>query len=474
MNNHISSLVNYYISKNYISESDAIYCTNQVASLINFFEIEYNKNEVPELYTSLEGIINYAIKNNQIENFVYEKEILESKITNIFIDRPSVIQNSFDSKEITAAYTDFYNMGVDTNYIKVNDLKRNIHYKKCIEGKPIEISINLAKPEKDPKEIEKLKHIKSTSYPKCLLCNENVGFSGSATSPARSNHRVISLSLNNQDWLFQYSPYSYYNYHCILIEKNHSNMYVTDNTIKVQLDFVDKFKNFFIGNNASLPIIGGSILNHNHFQGGIYNFPIDTVESLFKISEEEIEIEYLDWYLATLKITSKSKDKLIERLNKIRSNWEEYSNSEINIFNQQNNSLNYITRKQGDCYEVLVILRNNRTNEEFEHGIYHPTPNYFHIKKENIGLIEAMGLAILPARLIEELDDVKQFILNNKDISNSSHYDWAIELKECYNKEDIDTYIDDAVARRFVDILKCCNVLRYCNDIETIIKDIIN
>ncbi len=471
MNNYISSLVNYYIEKNYVSSDDAIYCTNQVASFINYFEIEYEKQAKADLYNSLSNIIEYAVESGQITNFIYEKEILESKITNIFINKPSAIQKEFDSKEIVSAYTDFYNQGVDTNYIKVNDLKKNIHYKKFVDNKPIEISINLAKPEKDPKEIEKLKHIKSTSYPKCLLCNENVGFSGSASSPARSNHRVINVKLNNQDWLFQYSPYSYYNYHCILIEKQHEQMYLTDDTIKVQLDFVDKFTSFFIGNNASLPIVGGSILNHNHFQGGIYEFPINSAKSLFQV-EDEIQIEYLDWHLATLKLRTKSKTKLIEKVNRIRKNWDNYNNSEINILNDSNNSLNYISRKQGEVYEVLIIFRNNRTNEEFKDGIYHPTPNYFHIKKENIGLIEAMGLAILPARLIKELDEVKEYILNDKDISKSSHYEWALELKKWYNNEDINSFIEDAVAKRFVEILKCCNVFKYCDDIEKVIRDL--
>lgn len=471
MNNYISSLVNFYLEKNYIDKQDIVYCCNRVAALIGEEEVIYNEDAKPNLYSSLKSLVNIAIKNNRIEDFVYSKEVVESKITDIFIEKPSKVQKMFESNDIVSAYTNFYNQCVDTNYIKANDLAKNIHFKRIIEDNPIEISINLAKPEKDPIEIEKLLHVKSTSYPKCLLCVENVGFEGNVKHPARTNHRVINLKLNNQDWVFQYSPYLYYNYHCILIEKKHRDMKITDNTIKIQLDFIDKFKNFFIGNNASIPIVGGSILDHNHFQGGIYTFPINHAKTLFETNIDNVKIEYLSWHLTTLRLTTDSKDKMISSVNRIRSSWINYSNEVI--INNNNNSLNYICRKSDDLYEVLIIFRNNSTSDEFPDGIYHPSPEYFHIKKENIGLIEAMGLAILPARLLEELDEVKSFIKDNIDINNSIHYNWAKKIKAQYTNQNIDEYIEDEIAKRFVDILKCCDVLKYCSNKEEIIKEII-
>lgn len=472
MNKCVSNLVNYFIEKNYIDKSDAIYCTNQIAALINI-DVEYDETAKADLYDALNSIIKVAVDNNTIEDYVYQKEILEAKITNIFIDKPSKVQVKFENTNIKQAYKDFYNQCVDTNYIKLNDLKRNIHFEKTIENKPIEISINLAKPEKNPKEIEMLKGSVSTGYPKCQICIENVGYAGSAKAAARSNHRVIELKLNDQDFFFQYSPYLYYNFHCILIEKIHQDMYITDDTVKVQTDFVDKFEEFFIGCNAGLPIVGASILNHNHFQGGIYNFPIQSSKTVYETVNNNVAIEYLDWYLTTIKLTSNSKQDIINETNRIKNNWANYSNSEINIPDIKNNSINIITKKHDEKYEVLLILRNSLTNEQYPDGVYHPSSEYFNIKKENIGLIEAMGLAILPGRLEKELEDVKEYITNNKSIENSIHASWAKQLKETYNNEDINEYINDNLALRFVDILKCCDVLKYSDDKVKIIKEII-
>ncbi len=470
MNKVISSLVNYYLAENYIEKQDTIYCTNRIAAILKIDVVIYDKNVKGSLYDSLENLIDYAVNCNLIADYVYEKEILEASITNVFIAKPSEVQKEFESKDIVDAYKDFYKQSVDVNYIKLKQLEKNIHYKSIIEDKPIEISINLAKPEKDPKEIAMLKDVQSTAYPKCLLCEENVGYVGSIKHPARENHRVIELDLNNEKWMFQYSPYSYYDYHSILIEKQHQDMEMNDNTIKVQLDFVDKFTNFFVGNNATLPIVGGSILNHNHFQSGIYNFPIERSNSIFKMIDGEVEVEYLDWYLTTIKLTSTSKDDITRVANNIRKSWKSFDNQ--NLLGK-NNCLNYITRKTDDVYEVLVILRNNLTTEEFSNGVYHPSSNYFHLKKENIGLIEAMGLAILPARLVSELEDVKSYLVDGKNIEFSKHFEWAKYLKTIYNGENVDEFINREVAKRFVEILKCCDVLKYVENKEEVIKMVV-
>lgn len=472
MNNDVSSLVNFFLEKNYIKSCDAIYCTNQIGAFLNT-DFEYNAQSSANLYDSLINIIDYAVENNIIEDFLYQREILEAKITNIFIDKPSIVQETFESMNIDQAYKNFYNQCVETNYIKKNDLKRNIHFIKTVEDKPIEISINLARPEKNPKEIEKLKGSVSTGYPKCQICIENVGFGGNAKNAARSNHRVIEFKLNNVDYFFQYSPYLYYDFHCILIEKLHQDMHITDETIKVEVDFVDKFEDFFVGCNAGLPIVGASILNHNHFQGGIYTFPISSSKTVYKTISNNVEVEYLDWYLTTLKFISSSKQDIINEVNRVKNNWLNYSNSNINIPSSSNNSVNIITKKNNGVYEVLLILRNNLTNEEYPDGVYHPSSDYFHIKKENIGLIEAMGLAILPGRLKDELDSVKQYIINNKNIDESIHYQWAKQIKENYNNEDIEEYIHFELAKRFVSILKCCDVLKYSENKVDIIKEVI-
>ncbi|MFV0499951.1 MAG: UDP-glucose--hexose-1-phosphate uridylyltransferase [Bacilli bacterium] len=470
INQAVSGLINFYLKKKYIKSKDIIYCINNISSRLHT-NLLYVNNAKPNLYESLELIVNYAIDNNVIEDYFYQKDSLESEITNIFLDKPSVVQENFESTDPIFAYKKFYNQCIDSNYIKLKELKKNVYYKQTVGNNQIEISINLAKPEKDPKEIAKLKKVKSSNYPKCPLCIENVGYAGSINQSARINHRVIELKLNNQDWFFQYSPYLYYDFHCILIEKQHNDMHVTDDTIKVQIDFVDKFSDFFIGNNAALPIVGGSILNHNHFQGGIHKFAINFAKPVFKLCIDEVEIEYLDWHLATIQLRSKSKASIISKVNTIKNNWESYSDKEI--INNGNNALNFISRKSGLIYEVIIILRNNSTSSEYPNGVYHPNEKYFHLKKENIGLIEAMGFAVLPARLVKELEDVKLFITQNKTIEESIHYDWAKEIKEAYQNQDIDEFLKENVAKRFVEILKCCNVFKNSTNIELIIDKLL-
>lgn len=469
MNKAISSLVSFYLNKKYISLEDVPYCTNQVAQLINNIDCEFVEVE-PNLYDSLEIIINCAVEKQIISDITFEKEILESKITNIFVSRPSIINEKFKKMDNKQAREWFLNLGIDTNYIKYHDLQNNISYVSNKSKGDLQVTINLSKPEKDPREIAMLKDVKTSSCPACCLCEENVGFVGSINQAARSNHRVIPIMLNNRDFLFQFSPYMYYDEHCIVIQKEHCDMVTDDNTVLDQLDFVEKFPGYFIGTNADIPIVGGSILNHNHYQGGNKKFPLDLANTKAILLDDEVKVSYLDWYLTTLKIESKNKEAVSNYVNKLREAWNSFENKSINIFNSgenRHNAINTITRYEDGIYSVLVILRNNKTSDEFPFGMFHPPVNLHHIKKENIGLIEAMGLAILPGRLKEEIEEIKKEILGKESNVSEHHMSWANELLTSYENSDIDIFMQDKLASKFEDVLKCCNVLKYANnDIE--------
>jgi len=417
MNKYLTELIDYAIEKKLIEKEDEIYCANRILNLIGADSYErccYEKhNNIEEILT---GLLDFAssVGKLEVDSIVY-RDILSADIMDVLTPKPSTVINNFNSlykKSPESATEYFYDLSRNDNYIMTNRVKKNIIWKTKTRYGDIDITINLSKPEKDPKAIAAAKTMKQTGYPKCQLCCENEGYEGHANHPARANHRIIPLALDNSPWFLQYSPYVYYNEHCILLNKEHTPMKISKQTFKNLLCFVEKFPHYFVGSNADLPIVGGSILTHDHFQGGNYEFTMAKCGPKFTYEIEgfsDIEVEAVDWALSTIRLRGTDIDRLCELGDKILSKWREYDDEENEILSYTDaphNTITPIARMKNGKYELDLILRNNRTTEEHPLGIFHPHAEYHYIKKENIGLIEAMGLAVLPPRLTTELGEL--------------------------------------------------------------------
>lgn len=472
----IQLLVAKAIECNLIEKDDEIYCTNQVMDLLGLKDIEKTEviscNEsIPDI---LDQLVDYAAENNIIEDLSDEKDILAAKIMNCFMSKPSEVIKSFykryDESPIKA--TDyFYQLSKNNNYIQTKRIAKNISYKIETEYGNLDITINLSKPEKNPKDIAKAKEAKSTNYPKCLLCIENEGYVGRINHPARSNHRIIPLSLINEDWYLQYSPYSYYNEHCIVLCKEHRDMKIDKTVFERLLRFIEKFPHYFIGSNADLPIVGGSILTHDHYQGGAYEFPMAKAEDDYEFNVkgfENIKFSTVKWPMSVIRLRGEDINSLVEASNFILNKWKGYSDEESEIFaftgDTPHNTITPIARKRGNLYEVDLVLRNNRTSEEHPLGIFHPHEDVQHIKKENIGLIEVMGLAVLPARLETELQEVKKYLLNEENLIAEYHRPWADEIKFKYKdeitKETAEEIVKKETGYKFLRVLQDAGVFK--------------
>lgn len=482
----IDRLIEISIENKLIDNLDEIYVRNRLLSLFNEENYEYTEKISTEFSQTLDELTNIAVNRGIIEDYLYSKDIFSSNLMNCFLDKPSVINKTFFNlyNESPKAATDyFYNLSKSSNYIKMDRIAKNIFYKVPSIYGDIDITINLSKPEKDPKQIALSKNSVNTNYPKCLLCVENEGYNGTVTHPDRANHRTISLTIGDKKWRMQYSPYVYYNEHCIVLLEEHEPMLVSKETFKRLSAFVELFPHYFLGSNAGLPIVGGSILAHEHYQGGNYIFPMNRAQSLFKFKINKFDnvlIEALKWPISTLRIKAKTVDDLIECGSYIYDNWLNYSDEERGIYKDTNgtphNAVTPICRKEGDYFILDLALRNNRTSDEFPDGIFHPHPDVQHIKKENIGLIEVMGLAILPGRLKSELEAVKKFIsfensksydVNSNDLENALlnvaeyHRPWALELKQKYTADmDLDRFIEIEVGNKFVRVLEDAGVFK--------------
>ena len=360
-------------------------------------------------------------------------------------------------------------------------INKNICFKHDCEYGTLDITINLSKPEKDPKMIALAKSIPSTGYPKCLLCYENMGFAGHLNHPARQNHRIIPLVLENENYFIQYSPYVYYNEHSIVFNKEHKPMVIDKNTFAKLLDFVRQYDHYFIGSNADLPIVGGSILTHDHFQGGKYNFTMFDASVLKRYvinNYPNIDVEYIKWPLDTIRIKGKNKTELTNLANTILNKWKVYSRPEIKLLSHsgdvRHNTITPIVRNNKGVYEMYLVLRNNRTTEQYPDGLFHPNKSLHHIKKENIGLIEVMGLAVLPKRLKEEMDLLKKVLLEVecKDELNiepiMKHMDWVKDKLSKYSfiTENIDEIINYEIGEVFKEVLLDCGVFKFGNKLE--------
>ena len=475
----INEFVSYALNNKMIEDIDVIYVINTLEGILKIeedTEFVYQK-ETRIIDDILDDFVNFAVSKKLVDEGNISHDLFDTMIMDTITPYPStVVKTFFDlyKKNKKEATNYFYNLMIASNYIRLNRIKKNIGFTYKSEYGDVLITINLSKPEKDPRDIAKLKLVKNTGvkYPKCLLCYENMGFVGNMSLQARNNLRVIPVTLNNEQFYMQYSPYIYYNEHCIVFKREHEDMKINDDTFKRLLDFVDFLPHYFLGSNADIPIVGGSILVHEHYQGGAFTFPLDQAKVLYEKEINGVKVRYLNWPLATLELVSENKEEVLKLASRIHSLWRAYRNEKINIIDRDeegiHNTITPIARKNGSSYCLKLVLRNNKTTTDYPYGLYHPFEHLHHIKKENIGLIEVMGLAILPARLKEELKILDEILIGKRNESDLSliknHEDWYYTLK---SKKNIN--LNDEVGRKFVEVLECCNVFRYGNK-EDVIK----
>lgn len=471
----IQQLINQAIASNLMEPSDEIYARNQILSLLHLGEFKECGTETqldtPDL---LEQLAEYACEQGIIEDIFDEKEIFTSKIMNCFMARPSTVNQLFYEKynqNPIEATEYFYELSKNSNYIQMKRIRNNIEYKVDTKYGELDITINLSKPEKDPKSIERELAAKKNDYPKCLLCVENEGYAGRIGHPARSNHRMIRMNLQGENWFLQYSPYVYYNEHCIVLSEEHRDMKITADALKRLLSFVEQFPHYFVGSNADLPIVGGSILSHDHYQGGHYDFAMAKAEDDWNFELDrfpDIQGSVVNWPMSVIRLRSKEIGHLVEAGEHILSTWRNYSDESVeiraNTGDTPHNTITPIARKKNDLYELDLVLRNNRTSEEHPLGIFHPHQDVHHIKKENIGLIEVMGLAVLPARLKDELREVEKFILGETQTVANYHLDWAKGLKEQYQSiaspSTVESIVREETGKKFLKGLEDAGVYK--------------
>ncbi len=474
----VQQLLNQAIAAELIDKEDEIYTRNQVLLLLHltdFKKTESPSEANPEIIPDLLGqIVDYACKQAFIEDIFDEREIFASKIMNCFIARPSTVNRLFFEKyqHSPEAATDyFYALSKNSNYIQMKRIRNNIEYKVPTEYGELDITINLSKPEKDPKNIAREREAKAVSYPKCLLCIENEGYAGRIGHPARSNHRMIRVNLLGQTWYLQYSPYVYYNEHCIVLSEKHTDMKISPDSFQRLLSFVEQFPHYFLGSNADLPIVGGSILSHDHYQGGNYEFAMAKAgeDWAFEMAGfPNVHCSVVKWPLSVIRLRSQESGSLVEAGTHILQRWKNYSDESVGILARTgaipHNTITPIARKRGEWFELDLVLRNNRTSEEHPLGIFHPHADVHHIKKENIGLIEVMGLAVLPARLKNELAEVENYILGREANVADYHLEWAEQLKMRYGstatEENIETIVREEVGKKFLRVLEDAGVFK--------------
>ncbi len=478
----IKKLVCYGLEKGLISKRDEVFATNQILEILKLdsFECEENFSEV-DLEDTLKELLDFAVETGLIEDTITHRDLFDTKLMAALMPRPSEVTDRFNElyKDSPKEATDyFYNLSCDSDYIRRYRIKKDVKWITSTPYGDLDITINLSKPEKDPKAIAAAKSAPQSSYPKCMLCRTCEGYAGRLNFPARQNHRIIPITINNSDWCFQYSPYVYYNEHCIVFNSQHTPMSINHDTFRKLLDFVKLFPHYFVGSNADLPIVGGSILSHDHFQGGNYTFamakaPIEKPIS-FK-GFEDVEAGIVKWPMSVIRTRSKCPDKLVELACKVLDAWRGYTDEDAFIFaetdGEPHNTITPIARKVGDTFELDLVLRNNITTEEHPMGLYHPHAELHHIKKENIGLIEVMGLAVLPARLKNELALLADAIIQKKDISADPvlniHAEWAEKIVAAHPEitfENIDRILKDEVGAVFAKVLEHAGVYKRNED----------
>lgn len=477
MDKVISELVSYGMLNGLITEDDKVYVINRLLELFDKKDFVWSDEQVRPIHLILEDMMNYAIEQGIMEDdTITTKDLFDTKIMGLITPMPSQVREKFqrlysESPKLATDY--YYKFSQDTNYIRRDRIEKDEKWTTDTEYGQIDITINLSKPEKDPRDIAKAATAKKNEYPKCLLCEENEGYAGHISHPARQNHRIIPVKLADRDYYFQYSPYVYYNEHCIFFNKEHTPMKIDKAAFVKLLDFVKQFPHYIVGSNADLPIVGGSILSHDHFQGGSYTFAMAKApyEYMFQVKGyEDVTSGIVKWPMSVIRLQSKKPERIVELSDYILNAWRNYTDEDAFIFSETDgephNTITPIARMNGDLYEMDLVLRNNITTEEKPWGVYHPEEKLHHIKKENIGLIEVMGLAVLPARLKKEMLTLGEAIVEGKDIRTmeeiEKHADWVDEWRNHYNitKENVNQILKDEIAKVFVKVLECAGVYK--------------
>ena len=468
----INNFVEQVIQSGVYKPMDYSYVKNRVLALVG----EEGAN-TPTSETDIKKIkdmlVELAETNGKVGSLAEEKDCLGAELMNFITPIPSAVNEKFWStyqESPEKAVNDFYQLSKDNDYIKLSAIAKNIAFRSETKYGSLEITINLSKPEKDPKAIAAEKLIKASNYPKCLLCMENEGYQGRVNYPARANHRIIRMKLGDEEWGLQYSPYSYFNEHAIFLNTKHIPMAITPKTFEQLLEIVDIIPGYFVGSNADLPIAGGSILSHNHYQGGKYVFPMEVAEceTNFVFSGfEDIQAGIVKWPMSVLRLRGTNKQRIVELASKILKSWQGYTDLEADIIaatgEVPHHTITPIARVVDGQFEMDLVLRDNHTSELHPDGVYHPHKDVQHIKKENIGLIEVMGLAILPPRLKTELEEVEKYLLGKENAIADYHLEWADQLKEKYpnvKEEEINSVVQHEVGQVFARVLEDAGVYK--------------
>ena len=469
----VETFVTKVIAESTFEELDRIYLTNRVLALVGdeVLDVETDQDNLIDLKDQL---VEEAVRLETIEDSQASREILGADLMDLVTPCPSQVNRDFWSTYAQSpeqAIADFYQLSQKNDYIKLKAIAKNIAYRVPSDYGELEITINLSKPEKDPKEIAAAKLVKSSNYPQCQLCMENEGYHGRVNHPARSNHRIIRFDISGQEWGFQYSPYAYFNEHCIFLDSQHRPMAISRQSFERLLAIVEQFPGYFAGSNADLPIVGGSILTHDHYQGGRHVFPMEVapIQKCFTFDGfESVKAGIVQWPMSVIRLTSNSKEDLTNLAEKILLAWRRYSDPSVQVLAESNGTPHHtitpIARKRDGQFELDLVLRDNQTSPEHPDGIYHPHKDVQHIKKENIGLIDVMGLAILPPRLKEEVEQVAAYLVGEEVSVATYHQEWADELKESNprltDKDHALEIVQESVGKIFARVLEDAGVYK--------------
>lgn len=476
----IQELVEYGVANQLIDPLDRVFCRNRLMQLLqvdDFLPTEEDVKAPLSLEALLGALCDYAIENGVIpDRGIVGRDLFDTDLMGVLTPRPSEVVREFnrlyaESPKLATDY--FYHLSCASDYIRTYRVKRDLKW--VYNGKygEIDITVNLSKPEKDPKAIAAAKKQKQTGYPKCAICRENEGFAGSMNQAARQSHRLIPIQMAGQDWFLQYSPYVYYNEHCIALSSMHTPMKIDRAAFVKLLDFVTLFPHYFLGSNADLPIVGGSILTHDHMQGGRYTFAMERAEieqELTFANFPNVKAGIVRWPMSVIRLTSQSKEDLIELADRILNAWRSYSDPEAGIYaetdGEPHNTITPIARRREEAYELDLVLRNNLTTEENPLGVFHPHADKHNIKKENIGLIEVMGLAVLPSRLKAEIETLSEYLVAGKDISScesiAKHTEWVARFASDYTftAENVKEILQQEIGKTFEGVLEDAGVYK--------------
>lgn len=473
----IGELAEYGVKTGLIPESERNYAINLLLDIFHEDAYEANETKGEELEDILKGLLDIAVDKGLIEDSIVNRDLFDTRLMNAITPRPGEVIRKYQelfARSPKDATDWFYKFCGDSDYIRRYRAKKDVKWTVDTDFGVLDITINLAKPEKDPKAIAAAAKMAQSSYPKCQLCVENMGYAGRLNHPARQTLRIMPITINGSEWGFQYSPYGYYNEHCILLNGEHVPMAINEDCFKKMFDFISQYPHYMIGSNADLPIVGGSILSHDHYQGGNYEFAMAKapIEKAFKFKGfEDVEAGIVKWPMSVIRLRCADHKRLTQLSSKILAAWRAYTDEAAFVFAETDgvphNTITPIARKKGDSFEIDLVLRNNITTDEHPMGVYHPHKQYHHIKKENIGLIEVMGLAILPSRLVSELEAVKNAILNNDDLRASeltaSHADWVEEFLPNHPEFNADNAMDiikEETGKVFLHVLEDAGVYK--------------